>query len=205
MTGRVSIKTCSVETCEHKAHARGYCNTHYSRWRDGRPINEPYRLRLADDGDRFDAAIEMDPNGGCWLWSGASSDFGHGIATVGGELVRAHRHAYERWVGPIPVGMKICHRCDVPPCVNPGHLFVGTQAENLADMVAKGRYVQGRVYRGSSNASAKLTEDDALRIRTAVAAGRSFTDVANDNGVSRHTVRRIATGQGWTHLPQEVA
>lgn len=199
------MKPCTVAGCGHVAHARGLCNTHYSRWRDGRPLDEPYRLRHDNDDDRFDAAIEMDPNGGCWLWSGACSDFGHGIATVGSEQVRAHRHAYERWAGPIPDGMKVCHHCDVPQCVNPAHLFLGTQGDNLADMVAKGRYVQGRVYRGSENSQAKLTEAEARQILADVAAGRSKTDVANDNGVSRTAVYLIVTGRNWAHLQKDAA
>ena len=199
------MKTCSITGCEKTAHARTFCITHYSRWRTGRDLTAPYRLQDRDDDVRFDAAVEMDPNGGCWLWSAATSDFGHGVTSYAGQPIRAHRRAYERWRGPIPAELKVCHHCDVPQCVNPDHLFLGTQADNLADMVRKGRWGESRTLRGAANGNSRLTEAEALQIIADVAAGRSKTEVANDNGITRTAVYLIVKGQNWSHLQQRSA
>lgn len=82
------------------------------------------------------------PNGGCWLWPGATGDRGHGVLGAGGRgegLLRAHRLAFEMFVGPIPDGLHVCHHCDEPRCCNPAHLFLGTDADNMRDMALKGR------------------------------------------------------------------
>ena len=76
---------------------------------------------------------------GCWVWTGIKHR-GYGRF---GQRGRSHRIAYEATVGPIPEGASVCHHCDNPPCCNPAHLFVGTNADNVADMVAKGRQAKG--------------------------------------------------------------
>lgn len=199
-------KACSVAGCCSAAHARGFCITHYSRLRLGKPLEAPVQRRISGTAqDRFEAYVEPELNSGCHLWSGTLNDAGYGILWIGQRLVRAHRFAFAEHHGPIPSGMNVCHRCDTPACVNPDHLFLGTQAENMADMVAKARRVQGRVYRGVENSQAKLTEADARRILEEVAAGRPVTEVANDNGVSRTAVNHIIKGRNWSHLQSEAA
>lgn len=76
---------------------------------------------------------------GCWRWTGPLHAFGYGLIWRGGNNVGAHRISWEIHVGPIPDGLFVLHRCDNPPCVRPDHLFLGTQADNIHDMVAKGR------------------------------------------------------------------
>jgi len=80
-----------------------------------------------------------EPNSGCLLWEGATVAGGYGVFSRAGKLVLAHRVAWEEANGTIPVGLHVCHTCDVPGCCNPAHLFLGTAVDNARDMVAKGR------------------------------------------------------------------
>ncbi|ALC12519.1 HNH endonuclease signature motif containing protein [Sphingopyxis sp. 113P3] len=98
-----------------------------------------------DDIARFQSRVSPEPNSGCWLWLGAANEQGRGSFRYGmaGEQKRtglASRISYEMAIGPIPDGMQVLHRCDVPLCVNPDHLFLGTVTDNMRDMVAKGRH-----------------------------------------------------------------
>lgn len=93
--------------------------------------------------ERFETKYVPDPNSGCWLWFGLLTSKGYGRFGKNGK--RAHRISYMSFVGPIPLGMCVCHRCDQPSCVNPSHLFLGTVADNQRDMQKKGRWKNGRL------------------------------------------------------------
>lgn len=134
--------------------------------------------------------------GGCWLWPGATNGRGYGVIGEHGRQAYVHRVMYEHQHGPIPEGMEICHRCDVRNCVNPGHLFLGTHAENVADSVAKGRHRKGEAMYWS----AKLTEGDVREIRQLHAAGQSATSLAVRFGVSPSQAQLIVNRQRWRHV-----
>jgi hypothetical protein len=88
---------------------------------------------------RFISKYEPVTESGCWIWMAASTVDGYGIFTINRKLIYAHRFSYEFFVGPIPLKMFVCHQCDVPSCVNPSHLFLGTNGDNVRDSVRKGR------------------------------------------------------------------
>jgi len=203
----MSRESCIMDGCEVSAKARGLCQSHYTRWREGRDLSAPLRRRIVnDDHARFDSWVEMDPNGGCWLWSGVTSEFGHGRFGVGATSLPAHRFAFERAYGPVPRALNVCHHCDVPQCVNPDHLFAGTQADNVADMMAKGRYGENRRWcRGSAHPRAKLDECAVVRILDALSRGQTQYDLADQYGVSQIMISRIKRGLSWSHVPRSVA
>lgn len=94
--------------------------------------------------DRLWPRVRKDESG-CWLWTGAKKQGGYGKISAGGDngWVLTHRVAWELTNGLIPAGLMVCHRCDVPACCNPGHLFLGTARDNMQDMIAKGRHCHG--------------------------------------------------------------
>lgn len=89
---------------------------------------------------QFEDLYTPEPTSGCWLWTGDTLHNGYGrYGDIGKRTMRAHRYSYEKFVGPIPKGMFVCHSCDVPACVNPDHLWIGTAEQNMKDMINKGR------------------------------------------------------------------
>lgn len=109
-----------------------------------------------------------------------------------GKYRLAHRVAYELFIGPIPEGLVVCHRCDIPLCVNPSHLFLGTPMDNQRDKIKKGRQAKG-----AKSGTPKLTEQDIREIR---AASGSQQSIADRYGCSQVRVSQIKRGKGWRHV-----
>jgi hypothetical protein len=130
----------------------------------------------------------------CWLYKGPLDDRGRGLLWIGRRRpVTAHRAAYFVYKGEIPAGLCVCHACDVPSCVNPDHLWLGTQQDNLADMRNKNRDKPPPNKR-------QLTPDDIRQIRERVARGETQRSVATDLGIGRSTVSAIVTRHAWAWL-----
>ena len=137
------------------------------------------------------------PESGCWLHDGQPVGDGYASMSSHSRSVRAHRWAYERFVGPIERGMVVAHRCDVPCCVNPAHLFTCTQAENIADKVRKGRQAKG-----SKQGTSKLTEAKVSEIKKLLRRGYvvgMYSALARQYQVDRAIIARIHAGRIWRH------
>ena len=135
-----------------------------------------------------------EPNSGCRLWIRHASKEGYGILKWDGRAQKAHRLAWMCSHGPVPPGMLVCHKCDVPSCVNPAHLFLGKDADNSADKIAKGR--QAHV-RGTQQPRAKLTEGDVTAIRE---DHRILREIAADYGVSVGLIFFVKKRVAWPHV-----
>lgn len=148
----------------------------------------------------------------CWLWTGAVT-VGYGRLNYPGthRFMLAHRYSYELVHGPIPDGLFVLHRCDTPRCVRPDHLFLGTQADNMADATAKGRRGYGarngkytmpeRTPRGEQVGTSKLTADQVREIRRRYAAGGiGQRALAKAYGVVKSTIRHIVRRMQWKDI-----
>lgn len=131
----------------------------------------------------------------CWEWTGSKNGLGYGQFPFEGEN-KAHRVAFRLFVGPITDGLYVLHKCDNRSCVNPSHLFLGTQSDNIHDMMDKGRHVVTRSC-GDSNGMAKLTQEQVAAIRSAVSAGATQRSLCKPYGVSPMTISRIVRRESW--------
>lgn len=145
--------------------------------------------------EKIESKSIPEPNSGCWLWQGALRGKGYGCLNIGGRTDGAHRVSYRAFRGEIG-SLHVCHSCDNPACVNPDHLFLGTNVDNARDRERKGRMFH---MFGVGHARAKLTEDDVRFIRSsklgASALSRQF-------GVARSTIRHIIDGTNWAHVKE---
>ncbi len=132
------------------------------------------------------------PESGCWIWMSTIEKTGYGRVCSGKKPFYAHRVSYEQKYGSIPNGMMALHHCDVKSCVNPDHIFIGTQQENMIDKVSKNRQAKG-----ASHGNAKLTEDQAREIKfsseTSIKLAAKFNYPAS-------MIREIKNGNLWKHL-----
>lgn len=133
---------------------------------------------------------------GCWIVISHKPN-GRGYVSIyrDGKTIRAHRYMYEKYIGIIPRGMFICHKCDSPMCVNPQHLFVGSHTDNMADMVQK-----GRAARGESQGNATLKARDILKIRDLLKRNVAGKQVAKIFRVTETAISYIKTGKTWSWL-----
>lgn len=190
------MKKCSIDHCGRNSVARGYCTNHYYAFRkygDARKIvlKQHHGLTLKE---RFFRYVKQ--TDGCWEWLSYVDPNGYGRLNYNGKPMLASRISYLLHFGEIPAGMAVCHKCDKPSCTNPDHLFLGTQADNVADMHAKGRD-RKRGLKGSLHHQAKLNDQAVREIR---ANSDSDAVIAKRYGVSSPTIHAIRVGKTWRHV-----
>ena len=134
---------------------------------------------------------------GCWRWKGQLDPYGYGHTKYQGHRQGAHRVAWQLAYGPIPVGLYVLHHCDNPRCVRPEHLFIGTQAENIRDMIEKGRFA---VTLGEQQGGAKLTARQVAEIRRLAQEGWTNRAIAPLFGVTQSNVSRVVRRNTWGHV-----
>ena len=164
---------------------------HYRRMRDGEPIDAPMLSPGRDHEAQVRALLPTSGGEACAEWLGVKAGRGYGLYGSGQRpfgTQLAHRLAWMLEYGSIPSGLEVCHRCDNPPCVNLAHLFLGTHAENMADMARKGR--QG---------GRKLSDAAVGEIRTRIDAGEKHRSIADSFGVHPTLINQIARGKWWRH------
>lgn len=156
--------------------------------------------------ERFWSKVKILGENDCWEWQAYKHPDGYGMFRVESTrkiktkaMHNSHRIAYFLHTGIWPKGLTICHKCDNPPCCNPAHLFAGTQADNVKDMVNKGRANKKR-NTGSINPLSKLTESDVSKIKTELAKGIPQKVIAQSYQVSSATISNIKHGKGWAHV-----
>lgn len=157
------------------------------------------RTKLDTLPTRFWAKVQK--GDGCWEWQASRSASGYGQIFVGEKNIHAHRVSWMLTRGEIPKGLCVLHRCDNRGCVNPDHLFLGTKADNTADMMEKKRH--NFVSRpGENNGYAKLTDEQVQELRRRFfRGGISLTDLATDFGISDTMAGFIVRRLKWAHLP----
>lgn len=179
--------TCSIDGCPRAAYKRGHCRPHYIELRE----SEPYDLEAVLA--RFWGYV--DKSGDCWKWTGYHDARGYGKFNFRGRLWSCHRLAL--FFDGVDLGDSVvCHRCDNPPCVNPGHLFLGTRGDNNRDMMQKGRNGQPH---GEGQGLTHLTEAQVSEMKALRADGWFTTTLARRYGVHSSTVSRICRGLHWKH------
>ena len=137
---------------------------------------------------------------GCWEWRAATFGNGYGHFAVGNQDNLAHRFSWRLKNGEIPDGLLVCHECDNRLCVNPKHLWLGTQKDNLRDMDRKGRRVNVNL-RGERHGGSKLTEKQVLQMRSKFSSGGiTLNELGAQFGVTGVMAGKIVRRRAWTHL-----
>lgn len=152
------------------------------------PIAEKYKARFWDK-------VEIKGPNDCWIWTSDKVHDGYGTFNIDGRTTRAHRIAFYFQNGPFPPELHVCHRCDVRDCVNPAHLFLGNDFDNMGDAAAK-----GRIPKGSRNANSRLKETDIPKIREMLGKGISQDRIAACFGVNQSTISSVHLGITWKHV-----
>jgi hypothetical protein len=190
---------CCIKGCDLKVLVLGLCNKH---WRRNKKFGSPAAvsshsgmLRGLSSEQRF--ALSVLKTDRCWIWKASKDKNGYGIfrGKIGDvKFTRAHRFSYAFYTGDLLVGTQALHTCDNPSCVNPEHLFSGTNADNMRDKAEKGR---SRTPTGEKHGKAILTE---RQVRNILKDPRPYAEIATQYNVATTTIGSIKQRVSWKHL-----
>jgi len=185
---------CSFPTCGRRSKARGLCSGHYEQQRRTKNLRPLSRHLLTDIKFQEWFWEQFHRTEGCLVWTKKTYQ-GYGRIWFDGKHTGTHRIAWVLTNGPIPDNLRVLHHCDNPPCGEPSHLWLGTDADNRDDCMTKNRQA-----RGERMGSARLTAEQVLDIRAKSAAGQSQRSLAQEYEVSRGCVKWILAGLTWKHI-----
>jgi hypothetical protein len=157
------------------------------------PSKEKYIIKLQNRLLKY-----CEKTDSCWNWKGGFLRHGYGNTSINDKTIAAHRASWIAWKGDIPKGIQVLHRCDNPKCINPDHLFLGTQKDNMQDMLKKNR---DNYAKGETSGTALLTNKQVLEIRKFKGKKSSYK-ICDEFGVVASTIRAIWNDRTWKHLPE---
>ena len=192
------MKACAVDWCDSPSRSRGWCNRHYLRFRKYGDAEAVGAVRGLSREQAFYEYARIRETDECIEWNSTRTKKGYGKFHSGGrgshpEL--AHRASFAIHIRPLDEGEHVRHKCDNPPCVNPRHLLAGSNADNVADRVERGRQT-----RGEDHWPAILTEREVLEIRERRSAGERLEYLGQAYGVSSGAVSAIVHRRSWRHI-----
>ncbi len=195
----VQQRRCKVEGCGRESRAQEYCTKHYQLFQKyGVPCRVVKPMRLLKDKEGLKTALlsrRLVAENGCWLWQGSRGWAGYGRIGVENKVLTVSRVSAYAWLGfDISSPLHVLHHCDIPPCFNPEHLFIGTRSDNMRDAATKQRTC------GEKSSNAKLTTEQVIAIKKRLANGDTTASLADVFMVSRAAIRAIKNGINWKHI-----
>lgn len=179
---------CYVNGCKERNYAKGLCRFHYDRMYRGTELTSGYYGMKKIN-------FEIDDNGCFICTSHAPGKHGYRHMVVNGKKEYIHRLVYKECFGDIPDGLVVRHKCDIPACINPEHLEIGTHQQNMNDSVIRKRNAFGE-----RNGHAKLKEKDVIKVLELLSNGMKQKDVAEMYKVNPSTIQLISSGKNWRHI-----
>lgn len=187
----MSNKICAIENCNNNKVCKGLCDKHYTRLKR----NGSTDLKIKHYSHRLNDNSISIPESGCIIWLGSVDSYGYGTISANGKAERTHRLSFISNYGEIPKGMLVCHKCDIPSCINPNHLFLGTHQDNMADRDIKGRQYDRT---GTKNGRAKLDNEKANEIRKIFSSTKiSKAKLGRMFDVSSTTILGVINNKYW--------
>lgn len=195
---------CTIDGCEKKHFGKGMCSMHYERVRTHGSTEIVLRVAKGSDVDvrammRLRLSMNSKQVGECIEYTGTLERAGYGSIMVNGHRTKAHRMSYQAHKGDIPVGLMVRHKCDNPPCINPEHLELGTQTDNMGDMSDRGRSSYG-----VRNPNHVLNDEIVRDILRRVSEGETQSAMAREYGVSNMTIYTIVHNKAWKHVSRDL-